>query len=121
MKFKSLYLTSMLGMQLLFAAVLFGIGASVLAADIADITKSQHEELATAYENEAKELEARVARHEKMGKMYETMHAGHKHGAGIGHGALKHCQDLTKNYRDAAANAAELAKMHHMVGQGAKP
>lgn len=121
MKFKSVYVKAVLSMQILFAAVLFGVGASAVATEIADITKSQHEELATAYENEAKELEGRVARHERMGKMYETMHAGHKHGLGIGKEALKHCQELTENYRDAAANAAELAKMHHMLGQSANP
>ncbi len=84
-------------------------GFDVAAAISAAATKADHEKIATFYEQQATELEAKIAQHQKMSEAYRNAGAG-KHG-GISMGA--HCDKLLKSYRRAAATNRELAKSHH--------
>lgn len=70
-------------------------------------TKADHQKIAAFYEQQAKDLEAKVAQHQKMSTAYD--HIGHgKHGP-----MHAHCDKLLKSYKAAAVESHGLAKAHH--------
>jgi len=105
--------------HIIAATLSLGLMSASFAEDATEMTRSQHEELAVSYENEVKELQSQVERHEKMQNMYAQIHGGHKHGGGKA--ALSHCKNLADNYRAAAENASELAKIHRAMATEAQP
>lgn len=110
--------TRLIGLHLLASAGALTFGYLAFAEGPAEMTKERHAELAQSYDREAQGLESKAAEHERMAKVYETMHEGHKHGGQ--RGAAAHCRNLVANYKAAAADARELSKHHRSMADDAK-
>ncbi len=83
---------------------------SDLSAKIAAAkTAADHEAIAAEFEQEAKDLEARAALHAGMAKHYDMNQYAHTNKPRL----KKHCEDLSASLKKAAAQARELAKLHH--------
>ncbi len=72
-------------------------------------TAADHEAIATEFEREAKDLDARAALHSGMAKHYDMDQYAHSNKPRL----KKHCEDLSASLKKAAAQARELAKLHH--------
>ncbi len=75
------------------------------------VTKADHEKIEAFYEQQAKDLDAKVAQHQRMKNAYQ--HAGHLRQLGVRMRA--HCDKLIKNYQIAAAENRQMAKSHHTM------
>ena len=92
------------------------VAQSDLSARIATAkTAADHEAIAAEFEQEAKELEAKAALHADMAKQYGMDQYAHQRKPSL----KKHCEDLSANLKQAAAQATEMAKLHHELAQQA--
>jgi len=99
---------------------LLALPSAAPAADaaMAEMDKEAHERTAAAYEDEVKLLQEKIAQHEQMAKMYDSMaRSGTKHGS---HGMAAHCKNIIRNYNETIGDAKELAKYHHMMAEEMK-
>ena len=80
-------------------------------------SNGDHEALATQYENEAKELQAKAQAHKEMAKAYGK--AGY-FGPGGKFDTVRHCNNLARKYEEAAKENFALAKMHRGLAEKAK-
>ena len=78
-------------------------------------TPADHEALAQQYEADAKANLAKAAEHKRMASGYKNL--GGKGGAQHFTGP---CDKLVKAYQDAAAQSADLAKLHHQFAEQLK-
>lgn len=76
-------------------------------------SKADHEALASQYENEAKELQAKAVQHKRMTKAYAEYVWTERHDLGL------HCNRLAQKYEDAAKENFALAKLHHGLAEKA--
>jgi hypothetical protein len=83
-------------------------GFDVAAAISTAATKADHEKIAAFYEQQATELDTKVAQHKKMSAAYR--HAGKGKHSGIPMDS--HCDELIKSYQRAADGNRDLAKSH---------
>jgi len=80
-------------------------------------SKSDHEQLAAQFEQEAEDLLKKAQRHEKLALEYEqTDNSKMLYGSD----AARHCRNLAKKYREAAAESSALAKLHRQQAQQSK-
>jgi hypothetical protein len=79
-----------------------------------------HAAMAASYEQEAKAADAKVASHELMLKRYQGMLMLPKGSGATKEQMVKHCQKLIDSYKEAAAQANDLAKEHRAMAQGAQ-
>lgn len=80
-------------------------------------TKNDHEELASHYEQVAKDDEAKVAEHKKLLNDYKQR--SYLYGR-EGESFLEHCDSLINFYQKAAETNLKMAKMHHQLAAVAK-
>jgi len=108
------------------AAVAFlatGLAVSVsmpaVAADVAvalPATPAEHEAEAARYEKESLDLEAKATEHTERAARYKARMIGmSRKQSSSYHGIYKHCERLAKAYRNAAAEAQEMAAMHRKM------
>lgn len=109
---------------LTFAALLaFAVTRSVAAEDFAvdkaiatAKSAADHEAIATYFDSEAAEAQAKVDGHSKMGEEYK-----HRGGVVIQKWHLdQHCDGFTKSYARAAKEAKALAAAHRAMAKEAK-
>lgn len=89
----------------------------VVAAISAAVTKADHEKIAAFYAQEAMDLDAKVAQHQKMSQAYRLAGKGR-------HSAVSmntHCEKLLGKYKAAAAENRDLAKAHQDLAIAAPP
>ena len=85
-------------------------------------TPAEHEAEAARYEKESRDLEARAAEHAERAARYKARMTGmSRKQSSAYHGMYKHCERLAKAYRDAAAEAGEMARMHREMATGSAP
>jgi hypothetical protein len=85
-------------------------------------TKADHEALAAHYEQEAKELQDKAARHERTAKAYARdpyRASGPRSRPTPPPSPFQHCEALASSYRKAAAENLELAKVHRQLAEEA--
>jgi hypothetical protein len=75
-------------------------------------SKADHDAIAARYEMEADELNARAERHERMGNLYRRSPAAGQKGPRF----ATHCEKLVTEYRAAAEQNREMARLHREVG-----
>ncbi len=78
-------------------------------------SKADHEALATQYEKEAAELQAKAQDHKEMAKAYGKI--GFLEGK---HDLVRHCNNLVQKYDDAAKENLALAKVHRSLAEKMK-
>ncbi len=79
-----------------------------VGVDQAD-SRTDHENIALSYGQEAAELLKKAEKHERLASQYErTDNSKMVFGAD----AARHCRSIAKKYREAAAENTELAKLH---------
>lgn len=78
-------------------------------------TKTDHEALATHYEQEAKALQAKAADHRKMGEAYAKSGSYAVRKANL----PQHCDALASKYEGAAGENLEFAKLHRQLAEEA--
>ncbi len=89
----------------------------VVAAISTAVTKADHEKIADFYAQEAVDLDAKVAQHQKMSEAYRLAGKGR-------HSAVSmntHCEKLLGKYKAAAAESRDLAKAHQDLAIEAPP
>ena len=74
-------------------------------------SKEEQEAVAKRFDQEAADLESRAAEHERLAKVYRG-------GAGVGPkgnaaSLATHCDSLVKSLRASAADARQMARLHH--------
>ena len=74
-------------------------------------TKADHEAIAAAYEEEAKAVDADIARHRRMSIGYKGARQLRQHGARM----KKHCDMLVKNYEHVAVELRGMARAEREV------
>jgi len=79
-------------------------------------SKADHESLAQYFEQEAKDLEEKAKRHEKLAEDYEKGGSYEK----VKGFMLQHCNAMIRNYRQAAEDNLALAKMHRELAAEAR-
>ena len=89
----------------------FDIAAAISAAT----TKADHEKIATFYEQQATELDAKIAQHQRMQNAYRHSGALRQHGVQM----RAHCDKLIKNYRTAGTENRAMAKSHREMANKA--
>jgi hypothetical protein len=99
--------------------------ASILASAAPAMAQADqpmdHAAMAASYQEEAKAAEAKVASHQLMLSRYEHMGPMLPKGSGTTKEAMvKHCQKLVDSYKDAAAQANDLAKAHQAMAKEAQ-
>jgi hypothetical protein len=100
-----------------------GLAASIslpaVAADAAvtlPTTPAEHGAEAARYEKESLELEAKATEHTERAARYKARMIGmSRKQSSAYHGIYKHCERLAKAYRNAAAEAREMAAMHRTM------
>lgn len=80
-------------------------------------TRSDHESLATHYEQAAKEMQAKVAAHKKMLAQYD---ANRGINAREAQNLISHCEGLIRAYERAATENLNMAKSHRQLAAEAK-
>ncbi len=79
-------------------------------------SKADHESLAQYFEQEAKDVEEKAKRHQKLGEDYEKGGSYEK----VKGFMLQHCNAMIRNYRQAAEDNLALAKMHRELAAEAR-
>lgn len=80
-------------------------------------TKADHEDLATHYEEAAKEAEAKVEEHKKLLNDYKQ----HSYLYGRqGDSFIEHCESIINSYQKVVSANKEMAKMHHQLANESK-
>lgn len=79
-------------------------------------SKADHESLAQYFEQEAKDLEEKAKRHQKLAEDYEKGGSYEK----VKGFMLQHCNAMIRNYRQAAEDNLALAKMHRELAAEAR-
>ncbi|MBX9608004.1 MAG: hypothetical protein K2Y51_17395 [Gammaproteobacteria bacterium] len=110
-----------LGATLVFAAAMLGVfglypGAAIAIEPSEDIgerieaaaTKADHEAIAVFYDEEAKRIDADVARHKRMSAAYKGARSLRQ----LGLRMKKHCDELIKGYEDLAVETRRMARAH---------
>ena len=78
-------------------------------------TDAEHEAAAQRFEEEATDFDKQAAEHEKMGPQYRQLARLNRKAT---YAALAdHCDRLSTNLRAAAAEAREMARLHHDVAK----
>jgi len=80
-------------------------------------TAADHTAEAAKYDREAKELDGKAEQHAKMAKHYQARYSGGSKQATALLSLINHCEQLSKVYREAAAEARELSKAHLAMAQ----
>lgn len=82
-------------------------------------TKDDHQKLADYYKAETERLEAEAKDHDEMAEAYKKNPSpmAVKHPEAIGEG---HCHEMARRFREAAAQAQELAGMHGDMAKAAQ-
>ena len=75
-------------------------------------TKTDHEAIASVFDKQSETDKAMAERHLSMAKTYTTAPWTKGGNAAM----VTHCKNLAKSYKAAAANNAEMAKMHRAIG-----
>lgn len=76
-------------------------------------TPTEHAAEAARYEKESLDLEAKAVGHTERAARHKARMKGMSgKQSNAQHGLYKHCERLAKAYRNAAAEAGEMAKMH---------
>lgn len=84
-------------------------------------TRSDHELVALWYEQEATAAREMAARHQRMlDDTYRPAYGSPYAGAYRDPGFLRHCESLVRHYRQLAADALALAKLHRQLAAEAK-
>ena len=73
--------------------------------------------MASSYQAEAKEAQAKAASHELMLNRYKNQMTFPKGSPTSKEQMVKHCQKLVDSYKEAAAQANDLAKAHQGMAQ----
>jgi len=76
-------------------------------------TRSDHEKIAAAYDQQAGVEKASAQRHERMAQSY-------RQGRNPAPGMAAHCESLVRIYNQTADELAALAKMHRQMAAEAK-
>lgn len=79
-----------------------------------------HAAMASSYQAEATEAKAKAAQHELMLNRYKNQMIFPKGSAMPKEQAVTHCQKLVDSYKEAAAQASDLAKVHQDLAKAAK-
>lgn len=79
-------------------------------------SKEEHENLAHYFEQEAKALQAKADRHEKLAEAFEKGGSYEK----VKGFMLQHCNAMIRNYRAAAEDNLALANMHRQLAAEAR-
>lgn len=80
-------------------------------------TRTDHESLATHYEQTANEMQAKAAAHKKMLAQYD---ANRGINAREAQNLINHCEGLVRSYERAAAENMSMAEAHHRLAAEAK-
>jgi hypothetical protein len=80
-------------------------------------TPSDHQALATYYDQQAAAARASAADHRKMGSSYTGMYAGGRGGASMS----AHCNEIVRNQESIAAEYEAMAAGHRQMAAQAKP
>lgn len=109
---------------LLLSAVLAGCasGPTVTSTDLlqrveAARTRSDHQSLATYYDQQAAAARAMAAEHRKMSVSYQGMLAGGRGGASM----PAHCNAIVRSQESIAAEYEAMAAGHRQMAEQAKP
>jgi hypothetical protein len=109
--------------KLVYGGAILTILACLATTGVAraqDDATMDHAAMASSYQAEAKEAQAKVASHELMLSRYKNMPTTPK-GAPVPKEAMvKHCQKLVDSYKEAAGQATDLAKAHQEAASAAK-
>jgi hypothetical protein len=89
----------------------------VLASCASGRTPSDHQALATYYDQQAAAARASAADHRKMGSSYTGMYAGGRGGASMS----AHCNEIVRNQESIAAEYEAMAAGHRQMAAQAKP
>ena len=107
----------------LMALVAGGLVATSLPSVAADTevampsTAAEHTAEAAKYEQEARDLDAKAARHIDLASGYQARaSAGSKQGTSL-NSLAEHCKRLAKAYSQAAVEARDMAKMHREMAK----
>lgn len=100
------------------ALVVLAVAAPALRAQ--DTAPMDHAAMASSYQQEAKDAQAKVASHELMLSRYKNMPMLPKGSPTTKEQMVKHCQSLVDSYKEAAKQASDLAKAHTEMAQAAK-
>ena len=103
-------------------------GAALLAALVLaappvraqDQGTMDHAAMASDYQAEAKEAQAKAASHQLMLDRYKNMPMLPKGSPVTRDQMVKHCQKLVDSYKETATEAGDLAKAHQSMAQPAK-
>lgn len=76
-------------------------------------TRSDHEKIASAYDEQAGVEKASAQRHERMAQSY-------RQGRNSSPGMAAHCDNLVRTYNQTADELVALAKMHRQMAAEAK-
>jgi len=82
-----------------------------------DDAAMDHAAMASSYQAEAKEAQAKAASHELMLNRYKNQMTFPKGSPTTKEQMVKHCQTLVDTYKEAAAQAGDLAKAHQEMAQ----
>ena len=80
-------------------------------------TASDHQALATYYDQQAAAARASAAQHRKMGSSYSGMYAGGRGGASM----AAHCNNIVRSQESMAAEYEAMAAAHRQLAGQAKP
>jgi hypothetical protein len=80
-------------------------------------TASDHQALATYYDQQAAAARTSAAEHRKMGISYSGMYAGGRGGASMS----AHCDAIVRSQESIAAEYAAMAAAHRQLAAQAKP
>jgi hypothetical protein len=82
-------------------------------------TKDDHQKLADYYKAETERLQAEAKDHDEMAEAYQKNPGpmAVKHPEAFGEG---HCHEMARRFREAAAQAQELAAMHENMAKAAE-
>jgi hypothetical protein len=97
------------GSGTLLAALLLAAPAAYAQDEAASM---DHAAMASSYQAEAKEAQAKVASHEQMLARYKQLPMTPKGSSVTKEQMIKHCQKLVDSYKSAASQATDLAKAH---------
>lgn len=77
-------------------------------------TPADHEAIAAYYDQEARDMHEKHAKHQKMEEFYQKNPAMNKAGFSF------HCDRIALNFQEAAKNYEDLAKLHREMAKPAK-
>jgi hypothetical protein len=80
-------------------------------------TPSDHQALATYYDQKAAAARASAAEHRKMGSTYSGMYAGGRGGASM----AAHCSNIVRSQESMASEYEAMAAAHRQLAGQAKP